>query len=154
MMFNIAAYGHALMTEFTAAGGEIQRREFHAPGELAGLREKMVINGPGYAARALWGDTTVTPVRGQNGWLIAQPEVTYNFVSPTVTMVSRRDGIVVQASEGGDMKGFNDDSETPNRAETVQALNAVAGICAGFRQSGTRASISPGPSQIAVSDRG
>jgi|HubBroStandDraft_1064217.scaffolds.fasta_scaffold19600_2 D-amino-acid oxidase len=139
MMFNIAAYGRALMTEFVAAGGEIQRREFHAPGELAGLREKVVINCPGYGARALWGDATVTPVRGQNGWLTAQPEVTYGFVSPTVLMLSRRDGIVVQATDGGDMKGFNDASETPDRAEAITAVNAVAGLCAGFRQPGARA---------------
>jgi D-amino-acid oxidase len=65
MMFNIADYGHTLIADFLARGGQIRRTEFHVPGELAQLKEKVVINCPGYAARTLWKDDTVTPVRGQ-----------------------------------------------------------------------------------------
>ena len=87
MMFNLADYCRTLMTEFTAAGGKFQHMEFHAPGDLTRLREKVVINCPGYGARALWGDETVTPVRGQIGWLIPQPEVTYSLVYRGVLML-------------------------------------------------------------------
>jgi glycine/D-amino acid oxidase-like deaminating enzyme len=154
MMFNIADYGRRLMADFTARGGEIQRVEFHAPGELAGLKEKVVINCPGYGARALWRDASVTPVRCQLGWLIAQPEVTYGVISPDVSMLSRHDGIVFRAISGSAVKPLNDDSETPDRDETVRALNAVAGLSAQLRQPATRASISPGPRRIVMSDRG
>ena len=50
MMFNIADYGHTLLTDFRLAGGKIERAEFHSPSELAGLKEKVVINCPGYGA--------------------------------------------------------------------------------------------------------
>ena len=32
--FNIASYGHLLMSDFLAAGGKIVKREFHEPSEL------------------------------------------------------------------------------------------------------------------------
>ena len=43
------------------------------------LKEKVVINCPGYAARELWNDDSIVPVRGQIAWLIPQPEVNYGF---------------------------------------------------------------------------
>src|SRR5215469_5748273 len=49
MQFNIADYAHTLMTDFFTAGGKFVRKEFHAPGELTELKEKVVINCPGYA---------------------------------------------------------------------------------------------------------
>lgn len=125
MMFNLRSYGHLLMADFLAAGGRFVRTEFHEPGELARLKEKVVINCPGYAARQWWKDQSVVPVRGQIGWLIPQPEVTYGLQYDYVSLLPRTDGIVVQAVEGGDMKGYNDDSETPDRAETMTALAKV-----------------------------
>ena len=97
MQFNIADYGHTLMGDFLAGGGRVERREFHDLGELATLKEKVVINCPGYGARALCRDESITPVRGQITWLIPQPEVDYGLYYRRVGMVSRRDGIVVQA---------------------------------------------------------
>jgi D-amino-acid oxidase len=139
MMFNIPEYGHRLMTDFTARGGEIRRMEFHAPGELASLKEKVVINCPGYGARALWRDESITPVRLQLGWLIAQPEVTYGFISQEVSMLSRHDAIVVRTVGGGGASGgFNDNSETPDRNEAARAVNAVARICARFQTAASR----------------
>ena len=37
MMFNIADYGHTLMTDFLLAGGKFQHMEFHAPQDIARL---------------------------------------------------------------------------------------------------------------------
>jgi hypothetical protein len=125
LMFNLRSYGHLLMTDFLTAGGQFVRTEFHEPGELARLPQKVVINCPGYAAREWWKDQSVVPVRGQIGWLIPQSEVNYGLQYASVSVLSRTDGIVVQALEGGDMKGYGDASETPDRAET---LNAVARI--------------------------
>ena len=106
MMFNIADYGHTLMSDFLAAGGKVERVEFHTPSDLARLKEKVVINCPGYGARALWRDETITPVRGQIGWLIPQTELTYGLYYRDVSIVPRRDGIVVQALEGGRHEGL------------------------------------------------
>jgi hypothetical protein len=125
LMFNLRSYGHLLMTDFLTAGGQFVRTEFHEPGELARLPQKVLINCPGYAAREWWKDQSVVPVRGQIGWLIPQSEVNYGLQYAGVSVLSRTDGIVVQELTGGDMKGYGDATETPDRAET---LNAVAKI--------------------------
>lgn len=132
MMFNIPNYSHTLMSDFYAAGGKVEIREFHHPSQLNQLKEKVVINCPGYAARALWKDESLTPVRGQNGWLIPQPEVTYSFEYNDVSVVSRQDGILVQAIDGGDLKGYNDSNERAIRAESVKAVNIIEGLYSRF----------------------
>lgn len=133
LMFNVADYGYTLMSDFLIAGGVIRRAEFHDPAELARLPQKVVINCPGYGARALWRDESIVPVRGQIGWLIPQPEVTYGFYYRDVGVLSRRDGIVVQALEGGDMKGYNNADETPDRTESERAVATIAPLFAGDR---------------------
>ena len=62
MMFNIAGYGHTLMTDFLAAGGKIVVREFHAPSELAEL--------PLWMIHIAWPLTGVTWVMfiGEHAW--------------------------------------------------------------------------------------
>jgi len=126
MQFNVADYSHTLMADFLAAGGRVERREFHSLRDLAGLKEKVVINCPGYGARALCKDESVVPVRGQIGWLIPQREVNYGVFYKDVSMLSRRDGIVVQALWGGDMFGYGDDHEVVDRSETERAVGVLA----------------------------
>jgi len=133
MMFNIADYGHTLLSDFRLAGGRIVRADFHAPSELAALKEKVVINCPGYGARALWKDESIVPVRGQIAWLIPQPEVDYGVQYQHVTMLPRRDGIVIQMLNGGDMRGYGDDNETPDRAEALTAVARIAELYARMR---------------------
>jgi glycine/D-amino acid oxidase-like deaminating enzyme len=132
MMFNIADLSHTLMSDFLAAGGRITRMEFHAPADLTRLEEKVVINCPGYGARALWGDESVTPVRGQIAWLIPQPEVNYSVIYRNINMLPRRDGIVVQSLEGGDMRGYGETNETPDRAEAEHAVGILADLYSRF----------------------
>ena len=69
-------------------------------------------------------------MRGQIGWLIPQPEVRYGLYYRDVGVLSRRDGIVVQALEGGDMKGYANADETPDRAESERAVAAIAPLFA------------------------
>lgn len=134
MMFNIAPYAHGLLTDFRLAGGRIVRREFHSPAEIARLPENVVINCVGYGARALWRDDTVVPVRGQVAWLLPQPDVSYGVFYRAVSMVPRRDGIVVQAVDGGDMKGFGETDEAPDRAEAEGAVLKLAEVFDRFGQ--------------------
>ena len=131
LQFNIADYGHILMDDFLLAGGRVERREFHDPSELAALSEPVIINCPGYGARALWKDESVTPVRGQVTWLIPQPEVDYGVIYDGVNMVSRRDGIVLQLLDGGDMLGYGDDNETADPAEARTVVDRIARLYAG-----------------------
>ena len=125
LMFNLRSYGHLLMSDFLTAGGQFVRTEFHEPGELARLPQKVVINCPGYAAREWWKDQSVVPVRGQIGWLIPQPEVNYGVQYGGISILSRTDGILIQVLTGGDMKGYGDATEIPDRAETLDAVAMV-----------------------------
>jgi glycine/D-amino acid oxidase-like deaminating enzyme len=136
MVFNIPDYAHTLTTDFLLAGGTIEHREFHSPADFNTLKEKVVINCTGYAARALMNDNSIVPVRGQIGWLIPQPEVNYGIVYDGVSMLARRDSIVMQDLRGGDMRGYNDANETVDRAESVAVVEAMAALYAKFgRQS-------------------
>jgi glycine/D-amino acid oxidase-like deaminating enzyme len=130
LQFNIASYGHTLLTDFRAAGGRIEHADFHTPADLARLPQKVVINCPGYGARALWKDPSITPVRGQIAWLIPQPEVQYGLLYKNINVLSRTDGIVVQDLAGGDMKGYGEDTETPDRTASAAAVTTIADLYA------------------------
>jgi glycine/D-amino acid oxidase-like deaminating enzyme len=126
MMFNIADLAHTLMMQFFAAGGEFKSMTFASPAQIAALPQKVVINCTGYGARALWRDDTLVPVRGQIGWLIPQSEVNYGLNYKNVSVLSRTDGVVIQAVEDGDIKGYNDDREVVDRGESERAVGLVA----------------------------
>jgi hypothetical protein len=130
MIFNIADYGHTLMNDFFVAGGQYRHAEFHHPAQIAALGKRVVINCTGYGARALWRDDSVVPVRGQITRLIPQADVRYGISYKHVYVVPRRDGIVVQAVEGGDMKGYGDTNETVDRAESDHAVRTLAELFA------------------------
>ena len=132
LQFNVADYGHTLMADFRAAGGKFVHREFKSPVEFGELAEKVVINCPGYGARALMKDESITPVRGQIGWLVPQPELTYGLYFAGVSVVPRRDGIVVQDVAGGDMRGYGLDNETPDRGESERAVQTLATLFTDF----------------------
>ena len=134
LMFNLASYANTLVEQFRLAGGKTVRREFHAPGELAQLPEKVVINCTGYGARALLADETVVPVRGQIAWLIPQPDFDYGVYYRGVNVVPRTDGIAVQALTGGDMRGYGEDNLVPDRAEAEEAVATLAALYASFGQ--------------------
>ncbi|MBV8817196.1 MAG: hypothetical protein JO022_02495 [Acidobacteriaceae bacterium] len=126
LKFNIADYACQLVTDFLVEGGRIERMEFHSPGDLSALPQKVVINATGYGARALWNDNSIVPVRGQIAWLIPQPEVNYGVMYRNVYVLGRRDGIVVQDLGRGDMEGYGNENETPDRAAAESAVS-VAG---------------------------
>jgi FAD dependent oxidoreductase len=131
MMFNLTAYTRLLMGDFGANGGRLEIAEFHTPNDFAKLREKTLINATGYGARALFGDQTVTPVRGQLARAIPQPDVGYGLFYKGVSFLPRRDGLVFQAVGDSDYYGFNDDTAVADRAEADRAVNTIAGLFTG-----------------------
>ncbi len=132
MMFNISAYAHMLMSDFLAAGGKIEVREFHDPRELMKLPEKTLINATGYGARALFKDDSIIPVRGQTARLIPQPEVTYSLYTGHLSTVPRSDGVLVQVI--GDTGNFNNSDLTPDRAVSEAAVRELGGLFARMRR--------------------
>lgn len=136
LTFNIASYSHQLVTDFLLEGGKIERREFTSPAELQSLPQKVIINATGYGARALWKDDSIVPVRGQIAWLIPQPDTHYSVMYRGVNVLARRDGIVVQDGGIGDMEGYNDTNENPDRASAEASVQVVADL---FRRMAGRA---------------
>jgi glycine/D-amino acid oxidase-like deaminating enzyme len=132
LMFNLSSYGHTLMSDYFAAGGRFEHAEFRSLGDVARLKETVIINCTGYGARALCNDDSIVPVRGQIGRLIPQPEVNYAVLYNGVITVPRSDGIVVQALSGGDMRGYNDANEAVDRAESEDAVKVLEGLFAKF----------------------
>ncbi len=127
MTFNISAYSRLLMDEFLQLGGEIHTREFESPRQFGELPEKVVVNATGYGARALLGDDSVIPVRGQTARLVPQPEVNYGLYwrGHNLNVVPRRDGILVQAQSPSD---FNNPDTTIDRAATDAAVAQLASL--------------------------
>ena len=130
LMFNLTSYTQALMTEFTANGGRIEVTEFHTPADLARLKEKTLVNATGYGARALFGDQSLVPVRGQLARTIPEPEVGYGLFYRNVGFVPRRDGLVFQVAGDSDYYGYDDDSEVPDRDEAERAVTTIASLFA------------------------
>jgi glycine/D-amino acid oxidase-like deaminating enzyme len=86
-----------------------------------------LINATGYGARALFGDRSLTPVRGQLARTMPQTEVNYGLYYKGVSFVPRRDGAVFQIVDD-DYFGFDDDTTTPDRSEADRAVNTIAGL--------------------------
>jgi glycine/D-amino acid oxidase-like deaminating enzyme len=128
MMFNLSAYSRLLMSDFHANGGKIEIAEFHSPDDFSRLREKALVNATGYGARALFGDQSVTPVRGQLARVIPQSEVSYGLFYNNVSFIPRRDGFVFQVVGDDDYYGYDDDTVVPDRAEADRAVNTIAGL--------------------------
>jgi D-amino-acid oxidase len=126
LTFNIAGYSRQLVNDFLVEGGKIERVEFHTPSELSQVAQKVIVNATGYGARALWKDESIVPVRGQIAWLIPQPDVLYGVGYKNVNILGRRDGIVVQDGGIGEMEGYNDTNEEPDRAAAEKSVQVVA----------------------------
>jgi hypothetical protein len=128
MMFNITSYVHQLTEDFQLNGGKIVTREFHSPAEFATLAQPVILHSTGYAARALFSDNSLTPVKGQIGWLIPQPEVNYGLYYGNLNLLSRSDGIVVQMNPKGEASGWNDPSEVADRAESLDGIHILQSL--------------------------
>lgn len=106
MLIEPAIYLSALLRDFQIAGGRVVIRGFESAQDVAGLSEKVVYNCTGLGAGTLFGDSEITPIRGQLTFLLPQPEIDYMTVGPgDIYMFPRRDGILLGGShERGDSR--------------------------------------------------
>lgn len=126
LTFNVSEYAQQLLNLFHGEGGRLAIRRFNHPSEFGDLSEPVVVNCTGYGARALFGDISLVPIRGQITWLVAQPEVTYSLNYNAVTMIPRPMGIIVQAQGASSMVGYGLDDETPDWSEAESAVAELA----------------------------
>jgi glycine/D-amino acid oxidase-like deaminating enzyme len=126
LRYNVADLYHQLESDFLLAGGRFVPMELKGPADFARIREKTIVNCTGYGARALMKDESVIPVRGQIAWLLPQPEVDYGLQYNHVSVLARRDGILVQALGADEGFGFNDPNEEPDYAAARDSIGVVA----------------------------
>ena len=88
-------YLPALTRDFQLAGGRIVVRDFADRASLMTLSEPLIVNCTGLGARALFGDTELTAVKGQLHVLLPQPEVDYIVLAGGLYMFPRSDGILL-----------------------------------------------------------
>ncbi len=122
MIFNVASYSDRLARMFMLRGGKMVRRSFPDRAAALALPEDVIVNCMGYGAKAIWGDETLVPVRGQISWLLPQPEARYAVFYGGVFAVSRRDGVIVQFVGPNDGYGYGSEDESADPAETERAL--------------------------------
>ena len=128
LMFNLASYSRILLSDFEANGGRIEIADFHTPADLARVKEKTLVNATGYGARALFGDESLTPVRGQLTRMIPQSDIAYGVSYRDVSFVPRRDGFVFQVVGDSDYYGFGIEATDPDRAEAEHAVATIASL--------------------------
>ena len=127
LSFNVADLAHQLTEDFLMAGGRFEALELQSPHDVTKLKQPVVINCTGYAARDLWNDTSIIPVRGQIAWLPPQDDAHYSFSYQSTIVVGRRDGIVVQDVGPDDLFGWNDPNETPDIEAAKRSVALIAG---------------------------
>ena len=131
LMFNLSSYQRILMQDFAAVGGKYQITEFKTPADFSRVQEKTLVNCTGYGARALLGDMSVIPVRGQIAHLISQPDATYGVRFKDTSFVPRKDGVLLQVTGENDYYGYGDESVTPSREEAEHGVTTIASLWEG-----------------------
>lgn len=128
LMFNIASYQRILMQDFEGMGGKFEITEFASPADFSRIREKTVVNCTGYGARALLGDNTVVPVRGQITRLVEQADINYGVRYKDTSFVPRRDGLLLQVTGDSDYYGYDDDTTDARRDDAEHAVTTIASL--------------------------
>ena len=117
-----------LAEDVQIAGGRIAVRRFNAREELAALPERLVFNCTGLGSHALFGDTELTPIRGQLAIMLPQPEVRYAFTGQAGYMFPRADGILL----GGTFERGEWNAE-PQPEDIDRIIASHAQLFGGFR---------------------
>lgn len=128
LVFNVASYADRLMQLFQLRGGAMIRRQFPDRAAVLALAEPVIVNCMGYGAKAIWGDDSMVPVRGQIAWLMPQPEARYALYYDGVNAISRRDGVVVQYLGLNDDWGYGVSEETVDPQESARALATLSSL--------------------------
>lgn len=95
-----------LVARFLGGGGRITptAREFESTADLLALAEPVLVNCTGYGSRALFGDRSLRPAKGQVAIVKPQPHVSFSISHDGFYVYPRMDGCVL----GGTLEVDND----------------------------------------------
>jgi glycine/D-amino acid oxidase-like deaminating enzyme len=117
-----------LMREIREAGGAILQRELRAD-ELPSLSEPVIFNCTGLGAKELFGDTELTPIRGQLAFMPADERidyVTHGSGDGLLYMFPRADGILLGGAYERGATHLEPDAATTERIVNEHARMARA----------------------------
>jgi D-amino-acid oxidase len=132
MLIEPAIFLPQLMREVLEAGGKIQQREIATQEEIASLNVPVVLNCTGLGAKTLFGDTELTPIRGQ---LVFVPRdsridyITHGGVAGgdgLLYMFPRNDGILLGGTYERGATHLTPEAETSVRIISEHARMAAA----------------------------
>jgi D-amino-acid oxidase len=115
MMIEPSIYLPAVIDAFRLAGGTIHVHEVPDLDALRALAAPVVVNCTGLGARALVGDTTMTPIRGQLRVLAPQPAIDYGVIGAGLYLFPRRDGLILGGTRDRDDWSTTPDPDTAAR---------------------------------------
>lgn len=95
MLIEPSIYLDAVLRDVLLAGGDLVVREFDSLQAILALPEKLIINCTGLGAKELFGDDDLIPIKGQLTVLLPQPEVDYIIGEGSLSMIPRKDGILL-----------------------------------------------------------
>lgn len=131
MLVEPSVFLRRTMTDIREAGGRFEIREFGDRAQLLKLSEPVIFNCTGLGAAALFGDTDLTPVRGQLVFVPPDDRLDYLTIGGgegTLYMFPRPDGILL----GGTFeRGAS--HMTPDQATTDRILREHARIAREMR---------------------
>lgn len=117
MRIEPSIYLDALMHDVVDFGGTVVIRRFETPADVAALPEGLVVNCTGLGARALFGDASMVPLKGQLTVLVPQPEIQYSTSGGArvqtaepgigIHMMPRSDGIILGGTSERDVWTFD-----------------------------------------------
>jgi len=130
MQIDPAVLLRRLIQDFQIAGGKFVIREFTDSNDVLSVSEKVIFNCTGLGAAKLFGDTELTPIKGQLVYLPPDPAVDYMSFGGgdgMLYMFPRSDVIVL----GGTAK-IGDYSTQVEAAETERIVTEFQRIYSGF----------------------
>ncbi|MEQ6169003.1 FAD-dependent oxidoreductase [Ekhidna sp. MALMAid0563] len=119
LMIEPPIYMKALLDDFFQLGGKLVVKKMHQPSDILELNEHTIMNCTGLGSQKLFGDKTLTPVKGQLSILLPQPEIKYGYVNLTpgglLYMFPRKDGIILGGTSEKGVASLNADTQETER---------------------------------------
>lgn len=120
-------YLDGLLRDVVLFGGEIVVRGLENRRDIAALDESLIFNCTGLGSRALFGDETLSPIKGQLTFLAPQPEIEYRAEGSApgggrIGVLPRSDGIAIGHLSQRDVWDLAPDPE----ARRVRVERAIA----------------------------
>lgn len=126
LMIDSDIYMRALVNDFLSNGGKMVEQTFETEGDLESLPQTAIVNCMGLGSGKVFGDETVTPIRGQLSFLLPQNDIDYGYAGGfgsrgTLYSFPRRTGILLGGS--GDRGDWD---LTPRQSEVERMVEGHA----------------------------